>query len=96
MTYVKTEWELMWGSTAHERYDTDMNERARKIVEASGLEITDDFGGSMLGVEDGPNVAENGFDVVGTRDEALMLQAALEEELGKMVSLTEFDDRDES
>jgi len=74
-----TQYSLTWMSTPHERYDTDMNERARAVVSASGVKVLDDFGGS------GFEVADNGFDVEVDLDGAKTLAQTLATEVGHEV-----------
>ena len=74
-----TEYSLTWMSTPHERYHTDMNDRARKVVTASGVKVLDDFGGS------GFDVADSGFDVEVDLDGAKALAKALASEVGYQV-----------
>jgi hypothetical protein len=59
MTY-----ELMYKSSATERYDTDMNDRVRDYLENAGYKVLSESGGTYLGApEDDPHASDNIFEV---------------------------------
>lgn len=40
--------EIEYGQTASERYDTNMNSRVRELIEAHDIEIIEEFGGTYM------------------------------------------------
>jgi hypothetical protein len=59
MTY-----ELMFKSSANERYDTDQNEQVRAYLQNAGYPVVGEAGGTSLAVsEDDPNASDNIFEI---------------------------------
>ena len=56
--------ELMFKSSAHERYNTDMNDRVRLHIEQAGVRIVGESGGTaMMLDDDDPAASDNIFEV---------------------------------
>lgn len=74
---------LEWSSTVAARYDTDMNERARKVV---GVDVIDQYGGS-----DGHS-ADNGITIeVADVESATQAGQRVADEVGLFVNLLTHD-----
>jgi len=55
--------QIAFKSSAHERYNTEMNDRVRLHIEQAGVKVVSESGGSQLGPLDDPVGADNGFGV---------------------------------
>lgn len=83
-----SEWQLEWQSPASERFGTDMNQRAQRLIESRGFTILEDYGGTDLF----SGQSDNGFVVECTGPDAIVLGADLEREVGHTVHVTRYGD----
>jgi hypothetical protein len=85
MTY-----QLLFKSSAVERYDTDMNERVRMYLENAGFPVVGEFGGTAMGIPaDDPNASDNGFEVEADAEIAQRLSHEISALLGGRAVLFE-------
>jgi hypothetical protein len=74
---------LEFKSSAHERYNTDMNDKVRLHIEQAGLKVVGEYGGTaMMLDEDDPGASDNGFDIDTDEVTAQRLSHELETLLG--------------
>jgi hypothetical protein len=70
---------LEFKSSAHERYNTDMNDRVRLHFEQAGIKVVGEFGGTaMMLDESDPAASDNGFDIETDQVTAQRLSHELE------------------
>jgi hypothetical protein len=86
------EFQIYFQQTANERYDTDMNQRVRSLIEDAGIPIVEEFGGTVLSVPADQLGSECGFVVRAPLATVTEISASITEVLGgRHVEFTEVD-----
>jgi hypothetical protein len=86
------DYQIYFQQTANERYDTDMNQRVRSLIEGAGIPIVEEFGGTALNVPADQLGSECGFVVRSQLATVTTITASITEVLnGRPVEFTEVD-----
>jgi hypothetical protein len=86
-------WDVEYKQTPHERYNTSMNDTARKLIEQM-VPVTGEWGGAMVSSSPDDPCADQGFSFLADEVTARRVRDALADHLGRPVELSAFTGED--